>query len=89
MEIVSIISIHLSIYPSIYLCYTSIFHKGFRLGETEGPSDSVTGATIPKKQEKILKTLTFWKDGFTVDDGPLRDGQSSEDQRFLQDISRG
>ena len=33
--------------------------------------------------------LTFWSDGFTVDSGPLRNGESEEDRPFLASVSKG
>lgn len=34
-------------------------------------------------------TITFWRDGFTVDDGPLRRTDDPENAQFLADINRG
>ena len=58
------------------------------MGDTEGPSDMISGVSIPKPK-KVRHTLRFWKDGFSVDDGPLRNGQSPEDRQFLESISKG
>ncbi len=33
--------------------------------------------------------MTFWKDGFSVDDGPLRTGQSEEDRKFIDSVRKG
>ena len=33
--------------------------------------------------------ITFWRDGFTVNDSPLRNGRQPEDEMFLQSVSRG
>lgn len=33
--------------------------------------------------------LTFWRDGFSVDDGPLRTGNSEEDKSFIAAVRKG
>jgi len=33
--------------------------------------------------------LKLWKDGFSVDDGPLRDFKDQTNQEFLSSISKG
>ena len=36
------------------------------------------------------KTVTFWKNGFSVDDGPLRNPEANEiDRAFIEAIQRG
>ncbi len=86
---------------------------GFRLGDSEGPSQHVRGTPALKTQEKVEllvvdgwdggdfssskvffthqvhHVLTFYANGFTVDDGPLRNGDSEEDRRFLASVSKG
>jgi UBX domain-containing protein 1 len=34
-------------------------------------------------------TLTFWKDGFSLDDGPLRDFNDPANKPFLASIQKG
>lgn len=65
------------------------FFVGFRLGDTEGPSEYVPGIRVSVAKDKVTKKLLFWRNGFSVDDGPLRDGQSPEDREFLHSISKG
>jgi hypothetical protein len=49
---------------------------------------SVQGGSVPKPPQ--MHTITFYKDGFTVDDGPLRKGgDSPEDQAFLAAVNSG
>ncbi|XP_019855814.1 PREDICTED: NSFL1 cofactor p47-like [Amphimedon queenslandica] len=62
---------------------------GFRLGDTEGPSDYVPGIRVTIGKEKVTKKLVFWRNGFTVDDGPLRTGQTPQDRQFLESVSKG
>jgi len=38
---------------------------------------------------QILKTLTFYKNGFTVDDGPLREFKDPQNKAFLSNINKG
>eukprot|EP01138_Halocafeteria_seosinensis_P004253 gb/GECG01004349.1/.p1 GENE.gb/GECG01004349.1/~~gb/GECG01004349.1/.p1 ORF type:complete len:249 (+),score=55.06 gb/GECG01004349.1/:1-747(+) len=35
------------------------------------------------------KKITFWKNGFTVDNGPLRTGDTDADKKFMSDIEKG
>ena len=62
---------------------------GFRLGDREGPSEYVPGIRVSVGKEKVTKKLVFWRNGFSVDDGPLRTGQTPQDRIFLESISKG
>jgi len=42
-----------------------------------------------KEQQHVTRTITFWRNGFTVDDGPLRNVTDPENQEFLRDINNG
>lgn len=33
--------------------------------------------------------LTFWRDGFSVNDGPLRTGDTEEDKQFIDAVRKG
>ncbi len=66
-----------------------MFVTGFRLGDTEGPSSMIGGAPVANNKGKVLHILRFWKDGFSIDDGPLRNGQAPEDKAFLESVSKG
>jgi UBX domain-containing protein 1 len=61
---------------------------GFRLGDTEGPSDTIPGLSI-SSTSRVTRTLTFWSGGFTVDHGPLRTGDTQQDKDFLDSVSKG
>jgi len=50
--------------------------------------DSVQGAA-PPPQQPTEHTITFWQNGFTVDDGPLRGKDDPESQAFLAAVNRG
>ena len=38
---------------------------------------------------QVKHTLKFWANGFSVDDGPLRDGNSEADREFIAAVSKG
>ncbi|XP_059166530.1 NSFL1 cofactor p47-like isoform X2 [Physella acuta] len=63
---------------------------GYRLGETQDDTTVVAGASHPSRSRaQVGKKLKFWKDGFSIDDGPLRDYNDPENKDFLDSISRG
>lgn len=65
---------------------------GYKLGETEGaaaPSDVVQGAPLEEQAREIQVVLKLWKQGFSVDDGPLRDYGDDKNKEFLDSIHRG
>ena len=43
-------------------------------------------APIPAQVQHVL---SFWANGFSVDQGPLRDGQTDQDRVFLDSVTRG
>jgi len=49
--------------------------------------DSVQGAAAPKPPEE--HTITFYQNGFVVDDGPLRQADDPENAAFLAAVNRG
>ncbi|EKX40733.1 hypothetical protein GUITHDRAFT_164604 [Guillardia theta CCMP2712] len=58
--------------------------SGFSLsGESNQP------VVVNEDETKIKHTITFWKEGFTVDDGPLRNFDAPENASFLNDINKG
>ena len=64
--------------------------EGYRLGETPEESKVVVqNAPAHAQRQEREVAIHFFRDGFSVDDGPLRDGQSDEDKKFLKDISQG
>jgi len=57
-----------------------------------GYSLSGEGGTpvVENENEKAIKhRITFWKNGFSVDDGPLRDHHDAANMAFLSDINQG
>jgi len=65
---------------------------GYRLGDEWRPSQRVeppaTGQ-VQKEPDVITVTLIFYRQGFTVDDGPLRDYTDPENAEFLKAINKG
>jgi len=69
------------------------FHgAGFKLGSDVEPSQQVS-ASLDKDELRREKPATvavkFWKNGFSIDDGPLRDFNDPTNKEFLDSISRG
>jgi UBX domain-containing protein 1 len=62
---------------------------GFRLGDAVEPSEQIQGGPSARAPEKVTHTLTFWSNGFSVDNGPLRKGDTPEDKLFLKSVSKG
>lgn len=63
---------------------------GYRLGDSNAPSDS---ARPPPPdvvgRRNVTRELTFYANGFTIDDGPLRRFDDPENEAFLADVNRG
>lgn len=59
---------------------------GRRLGVSEDKSAVIEAEK--KKAEKVV-TIVFWSDGFTVNDGELREYEAQENRQFLDSINRG
>ncbi|TPX56436.1 hypothetical protein SpCBS45565_g08404 [Spizellomyces sp. 'palustris'] len=65
---------------------------GYRLGSEEEPSGPSTPAVQPSARtapEPVERHLTFWRNGFSIDDGPLRGYDDPESQEFLRAINSG
>ncbi|KAL3107080.1 hypothetical protein niasHT_019476 [Heterodera trifolii] len=52
-----------------------------RIGET-----SATAGGTSRQQAPVVVRLVFWNNGFTVDDGPLRQFQDPQNREFLQAV---
>jgi len=63
----------------------------YRLGDSAGPSVRI-GSDVPMggaASRQVDVVLHFWRNGFSLDDGPLRDFSSQENQEFLNSIRSG
>ncbi|MCD7457707.1 hypothetical protein HAX54_035941 [Datura stramonium] len=81
----------------------SIFDQARQHAAVEGPPASsgsrsftgtarrLTGETVsaaPQPPESVTHTITFWTNGFTIDDGPLRRFDDPENASFLESIRK-
>lgn len=54
-----------------------------------GPS-SATGSTGQADSEAVVtRALTFWRNGFSIEDGPLMEYTDPANQQILEDIKAG
>eukprot|EP01086_Lenisia_limosa_P014820 TRINITY_DN4627_c0_g1_i2.p1 TRINITY_DN4627_c0_g1~~TRINITY_DN4627_c0_g1_i2.p1 ORF type:complete len:276 (-),score=53.36 TRINITY_DN4627_c0_g1_i2:64-891(-) len=63
--------------------------SGMKLGDEVMSSAAVPGSSPQQTQKKKNITVTFWKNGFSVDDGPLRLMDDPQNQQFIQDVTNG
>lgn len=60
---------------------------GYRLGSTPNmPSQPIVSQ---KKGEPPKKMIYLWKNGFSIDDGPLRNYNDPDSVQFFQYINKG
>ncbi|KAF9584199.1 hypothetical protein BGW38_007251 [Lunasporangiospora selenospora] len=66
---------------------------GNRLGSEEEPSVEVKPPTrstpSPEVLETVVRHLTFWRNGYSIDDGPLMSYTDPANSEFLDAINRG
>ncbi|KAI9763957.1 MAG: NSFL1 cofactor p47 [Geoglossum simile] len=64
---------------------------GMTLGSDDTPSQSIPdpNAQTTGRATPLERTLTFWRDGFSVDDGPLMRFDDPANERYLRDIRLG
>eukprot|EP01059_Diplonema_ambulator_P019493 TRINITY_DN3285_c0_g1_i1.p1 TRINITY_DN3285_c0_g1~~TRINITY_DN3285_c0_g1_i1.p1 ORF type:complete len:339 (+),score=72.43 TRINITY_DN3285_c0_g1_i1:43-1059(+) len=60
---------------------------GRRLGNGADVPPSAISGGAPRKEAQVK--ITMWKNGFSVDDGPLRDASVPADKVFIDDIKKG
>jgi UBX domain-containing protein 1 len=64
--------------------------RGVTLGGDDAPSEVIDGATPPPQpRPRVRRTLHLWRDGFSVDDGPLFRYDDPQNQQTLDMIHRG
>ncbi|KAG0228197.1 hypothetical protein BGW41_003516 [Actinomortierella wolfii] len=64
---------------------------GMRLGSDEVPSTAVPSSEPqqPVRLEKAVRTLTFWRNGFSIEDGPLIAFNDPAGREILDSLDRG
>nr|CAG8461832.1 1195_t:CDS:2 [Entrophospora candida] len=64
---------------------------GYKLGSDEEPSTIIPGTSSDNntEEEEPVRHLTFWRNGFSVEDGPLMAYDDPENQEFLKAIRSG
>jgi len=63
--------------------------SGFRLGNESGPSQPIPGASSHQPPDPVDIVLKLWRNGFSVDDGPLRSYEDAANADFLRSIKMG
>ncbi|KAK6200194.1 uncharacterized protein RJT21DRAFT_121090 [Scheffersomyces amazonensis] len=65
--------------------------SGFKLGDGSTPSQEVVdpNSRLPKRPAKVTREITFWKQGFTVGDGPLHRYDDPNNASVLSELNRG
>lgn len=65
--------------------------SGHTLGSDDTPSVVVPDATehAPRAPESVNRSLTFWRDGFSIEDGPLMRYDEPQNQEILKAIQSG
>lgn len=67
---------------------TSAFRgTGYKLGQTGSDSETIPGRAEPALPAEV--TMKLWRDGFSVNDGPLRAYSDPSNREFLDSIRRG
>lgn len=64
---------------------------GFKLGDTSLPLERYPDNNPPASRlpQKVTREITFWRQGFTVGDGPLRRYDDPENEHVLQELKHG
>lgn len=66
--------------------------SGYRLGNEIRPSEKIAPQPEQTNQADsgpVTRVLTFYRQGFTIDDGPLRSYTDPAEAEFLADIGKG
>lgn len=62
---------------------------GFRLGSENQPSVAIGGPAAPAPEEPQNFVLKMWQNGFSIDEGELREYNNPENREFLAAIMKG
>ena len=63
--------------------------KAYKLGDSNTPSEVIAPPVAQEEENQEPIKITFWKQGFTVSDGPLRKYDDPASKAFMSDIERG
>lgn len=63
--------------------------RGYRLGQTPDEIEVATGGPSLRHPPQVDVTLRMWREGFTVNDGPIRSYADPENKEFLECIRKG
>jgi len=65
--------------------------SGHRLGDEETPSTIIADQNTPagREMETAIRVITFWRNGFTVEDGPLLAYDNPQNAELLEQINSG
>lgn len=61
---------------------------GFKLGDGTQPSELVAGDRV-ERPAKVTREITFWRQGFTVGDGPLHRYDDPANEAVLRELNQG
>ena len=64
---------------------------GNRLGDEEIPSTAIPDPSAPPEREleTAVRVITFWRNGFTIEDGPLLSYDNPQNAQLLELINSG
>lgn len=71
---------------------SAFFGAGNTLGSDEIPSSSIpdpNARTADEEEDTAIRNLTFWKDGFSIEDGPLMEYENEQNKLVLAAINSG
>eukprot|EP01065_Artemidia_motanka_P003043 TRINITY_DN1143_c0_g2_i8.p2 TRINITY_DN1143_c0_g2~~TRINITY_DN1143_c0_g2_i8.p2 ORF type:complete len:322 (+),score=58.54 TRINITY_DN1143_c0_g2_i8:75-968(+) len=60
---------------------------GYRLGAAHTGATAAAPGTARPPERSVR--IVFWRNGFSVDEGPLQDPSTDKGKKFVEDISRG
>ncbi|RKP28487.1 SEP-domain-containing protein [Metschnikowia bicuspidata] len=63
---------------------------GFRLGDSEHSMEEIPNPNMHRTTPaRVTREITFWREGFTVGDGPFRRYDDSENFQLLSELKQG
>lgn len=65
--------------------------SGFKLGDSTQPLEEIRdpNSAASQKASKVSREITFWRQGFTVGEGPLHRYDDPNNETVLQELNRG